>query len=307
MSRMESDATAHTAALKSGQDNAVEPSFDEYGARRFDIPVLLSVPHAGRIYPDFVLRHSRGDLAILQRLEDRYADLLIGKLLEQEYPALVARVPRALIDLNRDERDIDPIIISDLPKHLSLVRSAKQRGGLGLIPRFLPRSGDLWKGPMPWTQISERIENHHRPYHRRIEERLGELNSVHPEVLLIDVHSMPPLSARAGEKRPDIVIGDRFGASAASRLAETACAVIRAHGYTPALNTPYPGYHLIERHAKPVAGRHALQVEISRDLYLDSALSEPGEGLGKILDMMGELVMRLEQELSTQHWSQAAE
>ncbi|MCB2015727.1 MAG: N-formylglutamate amidohydrolase [Sphingobium sp.] len=307
MNRIKSDATAPAGAEKGGQDNALEPSFDEYGAKRFDVPILLSVPHAGRAYPDFILQHSRVDLTILQRLEDRYADLLVGKLLDQDYPALIARTPRAMIDLNRDERDIDPVIISDMPGHISLVRTAKQRGGLGLIPRFLPRSGDLWKGPIAWAQVSERIENHHRPYHHRIGARLDELHSVHPEVLLLDIHSMPPLPAKAGEKRPDVVIGDRFGASAATRLAETACAVIRAHGYAPALNTPYPGYHLIERHAKPVVGRHALQIEISRDLYLDSGLNQPGKGLGKILEMMSELVARLEQEIRSQIWSQAAE
>lgn len=271
-------------------------------------PVLLSVPHAGRAYAPAVLARSRMGLSHLQRLEDRHADLLIEDLAARGCRALVARVPRAVIDLNRDPRDIDPVLVHGIPHGEPLIQSAKQRGGLGLFPRSLPRSGDLWRGAMGWDEASSRIAQMHRAYHGELERALDRLCRHHGQALLVDVHSMPPLlpSGRNGE-RADVVIGDRFGASASACLSEMAGSVLRAEGLRVALNHPYAGSYLIERHGQPGRGRHALQIEISRDLYLDGALEEPGAGLARMRGALTRLVEALERELSRDRWSEAAE
>tara|TARA_R110000782_G_scaffold78276_8_gene155405 strand:- start:62434 stop:63315 length:882 start_codon:yes stop_codon:yes gene_type:complete len=293
--------------MKTDSNEASGALFDLYGADAPDYPVLLSVPHAGRDYSDAVLTRARVPHAALQRLEDRHADLLIARLLDRGYPAIVARTPRAVIDLNRDARDIDPRLVDIIPPGQPLVQSAKQRGGLGLFPRLLPRCGDLWRAPMSWEAARSHIETTHTPYHRALEEHLDRLQTEYGEVLLIDVHSMPPLPVARGERRVDVVIGDRFGASAMGRLAEAARAAVASHGLVAALNHPYPGYYLLDRHGRPDKGRHALQIEISRDLYLDAALNEAGPGLRHIQSMLVDLVERLGQELIRGSWSEAAE
>ena len=102
------------------------------------------------------------------------------------------------------------------------------------------------------------------------------------QALLLDLHSMPPLAPGQGAMpRPDIVIGDRFGGSVPSRYSELARAVATDHGFVAALNHPYPGYYIIERHGRPAAGRYAMQIEISRDLYLDEKMDLPGPGLAR--------------------------
>lgn len=287
------------------------PLFDviKGGAGQDDAgPVLLSVPHAGRFYAPAVLERSRLPLSHLQRLEDRHADLLIADLVARGYPAMVAHVPRAVIDLNRDPRDIDPALVRDIPHGQPLIQSIKQRGGLGLFPRSLPRVGDLWRGAMLWEEAQRRIALVHDPYHRALERELERIHRRHGQALLVDVHSMPPLAPPGtGGGRADVVIGDRFGGSASNRLSAMAGAVLAGEGLNVALNTPYPGSYLIERHGRPLRGRHALQIEISRDLYLDESLAEPGDGLPRIRAVLVRLVEALAQELRGDRWAEAAE
>src|SRR5688500_19027683 len=97
------------------------------------VPLVLSVPHAGRDYSDALLRASRLSRTQLETLEDRYVDRLIWRALETGAVAIVAKRPRAEIDLNRDEREIDPSLVVPPPAR-GLLQSARTRGGLGLIP-----------------------------------------------------------------------------------------------------------------------------------------------------------------------------
>lgn len=271
-------------------------------------PVLLSVPHAGRAYAAPVLARSRMGRSHLQRLEDRLADLLIGDLIAGGQPALVARVPRAVIDLNRDPRDVDAIMVRGIPHGQPLIQSLKQRGGLGLFPRSLPRMGELWRGPMGWDEAQSRIAHMHGAYHHELERALDRRLARHGQALLLDIHSMPPLPPSLPDgDRPDIVIGDRFGATAAGRLSEMAESLLQAEGLKVALNHPYAGSYLIERHGRPRQGRHAMQIEISRDLYLEERLEEPGAGLPRMRRILRLLVEALAQDLSRDRWSEAAE
>jgi len=270
-------------------------------------PVLLSVPHAGRAYPDSLLANARVPHATLEKLEDRYADLLIADCVAAGVGAVLALTPRALIDLNRDPRDIDARMVRGLPRHQPLVQSSKQRGGLGLFPRSLPRTGDLWQWPIEWEEARARIEGTHLAFHAAVSAEIGGLRAIWDESLLLDIHSMPPLIALSGEARPDVVIGDRFGVSAGGRLSDIAFDVVERHGLRPALNHPYPGYYMLERHGQPSRGRHALQIEISRDLYLDEGLRSPGAGIGPTRKMLNDLVFELAEELGRARWSEAAE
>lgn len=290
-----------------GKSPAMGVAYERMGAERASVPILLSVPHAGRDYPPSILERSRVSAETLLRLEDRLVDLLIGDLVARGYPALVARVPRAVIDLNRDPRDIDAQMVVDMPRDHPLIRTAKQRGGLGLFPRFLPRAGDLWRGAMGWEEARMRIGQVHDAYHEAIATEMAALVRDHGQALLIDIHSMPPLAADGQGMRTDVVIGDRFGASAAAHLADAARSVVRQRGLVPALNHPYPGFYLLERHGKPANGRHALQIEISRDLYLDTGQSAPGEGLVRTRAMLTALVEELARSMSRDGLAMAAE
>lgn len=283
-------------------------AFYRYGADAPVSPVVVSIPHAGREYSAELLRGARVRPDVLRRLEDRGADLIAHALIAAGHAVLVARMPRAMIDLNRHEREVDPAMVSGLPHRQPLQSSGKMRGGLGLIPRRLLGVGDLWLHLLPWDAVRERVERYHRPYHAALAAMMARARAAFGHAILIDLHSMPPLAAPVGGgEGAGIVLGDRFGRSASPRLMQIAADVAEGRGIVTARNTPYAGDHLLERHGRPEVGMHALQVEIDRRLYLDPALERPGPGLAAMQRLLGDLVAALEREWPTAGYAMAAE
>ena len=283
-------------------------AFFRFGAVGAHGPLLFAVPHAGRTYPSDDLERARVGLDVLARLEDRFADLLIDDLLEQGYHAIVARQPRAIIDLNRDEREVDLRGISGAPWSFRGQSSAKLRGGLGLIPERLASAGDLWKTPLPYEALCRRIARIHRPYHDALSAALNATQARYGCALLIDVHSMPPLrETGTGRPTPQVVIGDRFGSSATARLTDLCADLITRRNIAVAINTPYSGNHILERHGRPERGIHAIQIEFDRALYLDESLMQPGVGLPDLQQLLSDLALALTCELEGSGLPLAAE
>jgi len=248
---------------------AIPPTFVRLGPPGPARPVVLAVPHAGRDYPDALLANALVSRDRLEALEDRHADALIGSSVAAGTVALVACRPRSWLDLNRDEREIDPAPVSPPPPAHRLIQSAKLRGGLGLIPRRMPGAAELWRAPLAASELEARIVDHHRPFHAAIGTELAAARARHGAALLIDLHSMPPVANDTLGSAPQIVIGDRYGRSAASRLIDVLTGVARRFGLTVAHNAPYAGGYTLDRHGRPERGCHAVQIEIDRTLYLE--------------------------------------
>ena len=273
-----------------------------------NIPVLLSVPHAGRDYPPELLVNLRVPPAELLRLEDRYADRLIQPAISSGYPAIVAHRARAYIDLNRAETDIDTGMVAGSDTAKAPVLSAKARGGLGLFPRRLQMCGELWRSPIARGDAEQRIADVHRPYHQSVAAILSAMRARFGVAILLDVHSMPPIPIRAHEDvQPQIVIGDRFGRSAASIYTELVVSRAQMQGIKAALNTPYSGDYILQRHGDPGRGIHALQLEVDRSLYLDSDLREPTAGLKTMASFVHSVVSDLADQASGASFAEAAE
>lgn len=257
-------------------------------------PLLLSVPHAGRDYPPELLANLRVAPSELVRLEDRYADRLVRPAIAAGFPAIIAHRARASIDLNRAETDIDSGMFSGGCPSLNVKPSVKARGGLGLFPRRLQSCGELWRAPMHERDAQNRIEQLHRPYHDAIAATLSAMHARFGYAVLLDVHSMPPLAgsmqdALGDGQPPDIVVGDRFGSSAASYYAELVVEHSSHRGWRAGLNSPYSGDYILQRHGQPRRDIHAVQIEIDRSLYLDAALREPSESLVGVAEFVTEV------------------
>lgn len=248
------------------------PSFDRHGPEIPVSPVILSVPHAGRDYPLPLRAALRVPLAGLLPLEDRHADTLAIAARRAE-TLFTANRARAWIDLNRAEHERDPRIDEGADPMPEGAMSLKLRSGLGLVPR---RAGgtDLWRRRFADEEVRQRIECDHRPYHAALTTALSAARERFGVAILLDIHSMPPLAAGGAR----IVIGDRFGRSAAARFIGRIEGVVHAAGVRTATNTPYAGGHVLDRHADPAANIHAIQVEIDRTLYLDRRRDQPGPG-----------------------------
>jgi N-formylglutamate amidohydrolase len=266
-------------------------------------PIVISIPHAGRAYPQGITELLRVPLDRLMRLEDRYADLLARDCIGAGYRVLTAQYPRLWIDLNRAEADFDVTMVSGtFPA--SAHSSHKVRSGLGLVPKRLAGVGDIWRHKLAIDDLRHRIAHVHRPYHAAITAALLQTQRRFGSALLLDLHSMPPLS---GADAAHIVIGDRFGQAADSRLSECARALCQRAGYRTALNAPYAGGYILERHGRPQGNVHAIQIEIDRSLYLDASLAEPHKSLEKIQNLVIQLADGLVHELTQTTLSEAAE
>lgn len=280
-------------------------SFERLGPARPCGPVVLAVPHAGRAYPDALNAMAAVPLKRLEALEDRYADLLVADATASGTVAFVARRARCWIDLNRDEREVDRAMIAPAPHPSHTLVTARVRGGLGLVPRRLQGLGELWRGPIPAAALARRIAEDYRPWHAALADALADARDRFGAALLLDCHSMPPLPT--GDAAPDIVLGDRFGRSAASRIVDRLAAVAEARGLRVAFNSPYAGGHALDRHGAPAAGIHAVQIEIDRRLYLAPDLRAPGPGVARIRALIAALVAAASDELAPAGLGLAAE
>jgi N-formylglutamate amidohydrolase len=256
-------------------------------------PVIISVPHAGRAYTDLSAQ-LRVPLHATFPLEDRHADRLVETAIARRIPAIVAHAPRLVIDLNRALDDLDPAMIRGNSGHRAPL-SAKARGGLGLIPARLAGTGSLWRTLLDPADFDARMATIYRPYHAAIDDMLAVAHSRWNGAILLDIHSMPALEQ---DDAPDIVIGDRFGHTAASHITETASAFLTGAGFRVACNAPYAGGHIVSSHARPAANIHALQIEIDRRLYLDGSCNEVGAGLAAMQSVIVNLTHALSVEIT---------
>lgn len=310
-----SDSQSHAGGRIPGLPGI--PAFVLHAMEPSTIPVLIAVPHGGRAYPHSLLRDLRHGDATVLRLEDRYVDRLAhGVAKATGASLLVANAPRAMIDLNRapDEVDWEMFVRSGRPEAAAGTPSRRARSGLGVIPRRLPGIGELWRRQLEVADLEERIEGIHVPYHAALAKALQVLHERWGAALLIDLHSMPPLQGKPGMAVPEIVIGDRFGAACHGSLVAAAFSQFAELRREAAHNRPYAGGYVLERHAEPRGGLHALQIEIDRSRYLDTRLMEPGPGMAAMIDDLATLVRRLAavvsdlgQEAGGKGWPQAAE
>ena len=269
-------------------------------AARNALPVCLSVPHSGRAYTPTLIANAVQGRRALEALEDPLVDRLAWRAIAAGTGAVIQPVPRAAIDCNRGEDEVDPAAIAAIS---AAPVGPRARNGLGLIASRTHRHGALWRRPINRAEFDRRLETVHRPYHRAIKQALDALAITHGEALLIDCHSMPPRP----HGQADIVIGDLDGISASACLSDAAAAIARDHGFRVARNDPYAGGAIVARHGRPGDGIHAIQLEIDRASYLGRDLRTPGPGFDRVAQLIEALAQGLGQVLLGRALRDAAE
>lgn len=255
---------------------------------------VFTSPHSGSAYSEAFLAQTRLGLPDIRLSEDAFVDRFISMAPEFGSPALSAVQPRVWVDLNRSESELDPALIEGVG-----ARSAGHRveSGLGVIPRVVGGGVRIYSGKISRHEAARRIESHYRPFHRRLDRLLAESLALFGEAILLDFHSMPREAVRAlgrqGVPAPNLVLGNRFGASCSSALMDSAEAIFARAGFSVCRNVPFSGGHITRRHGRPFAGVHAIQVEIDRSLYMDERRVAPNSGFGPFLRVMSGVVAEL--------------
>lgn len=294
--------------LGQGGGEAVDPHEPEL-APAFEImepeellsPLVFSSPHSGRIYPARFLADVRLDPATLRRSEDAYADELFVAARAVGAPMLRALFPRAYLDLNREPYELDPKLFDGPLPSFANARSLRVAAGLGTIPRVVADAREIYAGRICLDEALRRIEALYKPYHAALRALMERAQQRFGFAVLVDCHSMPSTSARENarseKKRLDFVIGDRYGASASPCVVDGVENRLRARGYFVQRNRPYAGGFITENYGRPATGWHALQIEVSRALYMDEATLEKKARFACVVANLSEVVAGLAQDI----------
>jgi len=231
---------------------------------RQSLPFVFASPHSGRVYPASLMAASRLDALTLRRSEDAFVDELFGGVTELGAPLIAARFPRAYCDVNRSPAEIDPAMFSGALSVVVDAPSPRVSAGLGVIPRIVRDGAEIYRRKLDPGEASRRLDFLYRPYHAALAGLVEETLARFGMAVVVDCHSMP-----SALSVPDIVLGDRFGATAPPALTGWAEQGFGDAGFTLARNTPYAGGYTTNLYGRSAEGCHALQIEINRALYLN--------------------------------------
>jgi N-formylglutamate amidohydrolase len=256
--------------MRSATVDAFEPAFVVTEPEQQTVPFVFNVPHAGAMYPTAFLIEARLDPLALRRSEDAFVDELVAPMAERGAPVMAARFPRAYLDLNREPYELDPRMFDGRLPPFANTRSMRVAGGLGTIPRIVADGQEIYRGRIPVEEGLRRIEQLYKPYHRTLRQLLHRTARTFGHAVLVDCHSMPSSSiSREDAIKSDMVLGDRYGTSCAGVVTDVLDASLRSRGYSVVRNKPYAGGFITEHYGEPGLGRHAVQIEINRGIYMD--------------------------------------
>jgi len=263
-----------------------ETSFEIIAPVKWETPIVFNSPHSGHILPISLVENSCLTADQLRVSEDSHVDQLFAGCIESGAPLMRALFSRSYLDLNREPYELDPRMFTDrLPAYVNSA-SPRVACGLGTIPRTVGDGLLIYKGPLALSEALQRIEHCYRPYHRTLAALLDEAFSSTGMAMLVDCHSMPSSSVShyksRNETQIDIVLGDRFGSACDAAITESVESHFIRAGLNVARNKPYSGGFFTESHGRPRYGRHALQIEINRALYMDEATHHPHTGFAQL-------------------------
>jgi N-formylglutamate amidohydrolase len=249
-------------------------------------PLVLDSPHSGHAFPDdFGAAVSHDDL---RDGEDCFIDDLYRPATALGIPLLAAQFPRTYLDPNRHAGDIDLELVEGGAWPHEHRPSGKAAIGKALVWRTLDDGRAIYARKLGVAELQARIERYHRPYHTALRGLLDAAHRRHGQVVHLNCHSMNAVSGVMGEggagiPRADIVLGDRDGSTCSPALTVFVRDVLQARGYEVKVNDPFKGVELVRAYADPAAGRHSLQIEVNKRLYMvDQPSRQPHEGFARL-------------------------
>ncbi len=269
------------------------PAFETVKPRRMTAPIVFNSAHSGRDYPDRFLKMTRLDQLSIRQSEDAYVDELFSRAPHLGAPMLRAHFPRAYLDVNREPWELDPAMFADPLSERFNTSSPRVAAGLGTIARVVAENKPIYREQLTLADARMRIEGIYIPYHATLQRLLTDAVSNFGVAVLIDAHSMPRISRTGDRLAPDIVLGDRYGTTCGTALIDLAEMVFAGAGLRVARNRPYAGGFIARTYGRPQHRIHALQVEISRHLYMNEVTHEKNDGFNAIRQLVERLTLAL--------------
>jgi N-formylglutamate deformylase len=256
--------------------------------------MVFASPHSGRTYSREFKRRSVLDELQIRSSEDAFVDRLLETAPDIGVPLLAARMPRAYLDLNRASDELDPAVIRDIqrPHHNPRIAS-----GLGVIPRVVANGRAIYSGKLSMAEASARIDRYWHPYHQQLATLMDDTKRKFGRAVLVDFHSMPHEAVQsmrgAGFSRPEVVLGDRFGAAADGSIVERIETIFLEAGLRVSRNAPFAGAYITQTYGRPSRGHHAVQVEIDRALYMNEQHVRPNGNFNSFQKLMARVIAEI--------------
>jgi N-formylglutamate amidohydrolase len=260
-------------------------------------PVIFASPHSGHLYPAEFLAQSALDPQMLRRSEDSFVDELFEAAPRFGAPLLRALLPRAYVDVNREPYELDPAMFTDpLPAFVNQ-QSPRVGAGLGTIARVVATGSEIYRAKLTFAEAERRIEGIYRPYHAALERLVASTRAEFGCCLIIDCHSMPsiggPNDTDAGYARVDAVLGDCYGTTCAPDVVDAVERLLAGFDYRVVRNTPYAGGFTTRHYGNPAEGRHTLQIEVNRRLYMNETTHRKLPGFDPLKEHLTHLIAML--------------
>ena len=256
--------------------------------------VIFASPHSSRNYPRGFLQQSILDDHAIRSSEDAFVDQLFAAVPEFGSPFIEATAPRAYVDMNRSPDELDPALIQGMR---SVTYNPRIVSGLGVVPRVVANSRCIYSGKLTMEEVQARIDTYWHPYHEKLQSLLNESHELFGQVILIDCHSMPHEAldnlARSGMRRPEVVLGDRFGASASAAVMDVVERAFLDEGLSVVRNVPFAGAYTTQHYGRPSRRQHTIQVEIDRSLYMNEPLIRPNNNFRAMQEAMARIIGRI--------------
>jgi N-formylglutamate amidohydrolase len=256
-------------------------------------PIVFNSAHSGRTYPERFLDMTRLDQLSIRQSEDAYVDELFARAPHLGTPLLRAHFPRAYLDVNREPWELDPAMFAEPLSERFNTTSPRVAAGLGTIARVVAENKPIYREKLTLEDARMRIEGIYIPYHATLQRLLTDAAQNYGVAVLIDAHSMPRISRTGDRLAPDIVLGDRYGTTCGTGLIDLAEMVFAGAGLRVARNRPYAGGFIARTYGRPQHGIHALQVEISRHLYMNEVTLEKNDGFNAMKQLIERLALTL--------------
>lgn len=248
-------------------------AFRVIAPRAAETAVIVEVPHAGLAVDPLTFPTLSAPIRSIGIDADLYVDELYAGAPDVGATLLVAEYSRYVCDLNRSEQDVDP---------LAAAGGAAQRAPHGLIWRDTTEGQRALYQPLAREELERRLTQFYRPYHQRLAELLAAKRERFGFVILLAGHSMPsrgrPGHSDTGRDRADVVPGSRGRTTAASVVIDVPERVAAPRGWSVVHDDPYRGGFTTAYYGRPERDQHALQVELSRRLYMNESTLEKRPG-----------------------------
>jgi len=234
--------------------------YNIYRPESIQVPIVLSVPHCGSDFPPHLADQYHASMLPPDDTDwdvDRLYDFAssIGMVM------IAARISRWVIDLNRN------------PDGKPLYNDGRVITALCPATNFMGEK--LYtdgREKVSQEETTQRRQQYFDPYHHALQQLLDEVKGKFGKVLLWDCHSIRRnVPAIRPVPFPDLILGSADGQTAPADVAHLAASTLASHGYNIQQNDPFKGGYITRHYGRPEQNQHALQLEMTKDLYMDDS------------------------------------